>query len=61
MMIQKQVLMALAAWEMPIMEKIWLEAAISEKIDHVNEINLQHKLREERRNAGFGLWGKSSK
>ncbi len=53
--------MALAAWEMPIMEKIWLEAAISEKIDHVNEINLQHKLREERRNAGFGLWGKSSK
>lgn len=41
--------------------KIWLEAAINEKIDHVNEINLQHKLREERRNAGFGLWGKSSK
>jgi creatinine amidohydrolase len=40
--------------------KIWLEAAIAEKITHVNEIHLQHQLREERRNAGFGLWGKSS-
>lgn len=38
--------------------KIWLEAAITEKITHIDEINLQHKRREERRNAGFGLWGK---
>ena len=38
--------------------KIWLEAAIAEKITHVEEINVQHQLREERRNAGFGLWGK---
>lgn len=40
--------------------KIWLEAAIDEKISHIDEINLQHKLREERRNSGFGLWGKMS-
>ncbi|NMC12005.1 MAG: creatininase family protein, partial [Chloroflexi bacterium] len=40
--------------------KIWLEAAIAEKIIHIEEINLQHRLREERRNAGFGLWGKNN-
>lgn len=37
--------------------KIWLEAAISEKVSHVQEIHEQHRLREERRNSGFGLWG----
>lgn len=36
--------------------KIWLEAAIQEKIIHVREILNQHQLREERRVAGYGLW-----
>jgi creatinine amidohydrolase len=36
--------------------KIWLEAAISEKITHVIEIHEQQRRREERRKAGFGLW-----
>jgi creatinine amidohydrolase len=36
--------------------KIWLQAAIDEKVSHVHEINLQYKLREERRNRGYGLW-----
>ncbi len=34
----------------------WLEAAIREKITHVHEIQEQHQRREQRRNAGFGLW-----
>lgn len=38
--------------------KIWLEAAISEKLGHLKEINEQHSRREARRNSGFGLWGK---
>jgi len=37
--------------------RLWLEAAIAEKIDHVREILEQQRRREERRNAGFGLWG----
>ncbi len=37
--------------------KLWLEAAIGEKVAHVEEINEQHRRREERRNAGYGLWG----
>jgi len=37
--------------------KIWLEAAIAEKIEHVAEIHEQHRRREARRNGGFGLWG----
>lgn len=37
---------------------IWLEAAIAEKIQHIHEIHEQHRRREERRQAGFGLWGK---
>ncbi len=41
--------------------KIWLEAAIAEKIDHIKEINIQHQKREERRNVGFGLWGKNNR
>jgi creatinine amidohydrolase/Fe(II)-dependent formamide hydrolase-like protein len=41
--------------------KIWLEAAIEEKVAHIKEIHMQHQLREERRRAGFGLWGISNK
>jgi len=37
--------------------RLWLEAAIEEKASHVEEIHLQHELREKRRNAGYGLWG----
>jgi creatinine amidohydrolase len=40
--------------------KIWLQAAIAEKIAHVAEIHLQHQLREQRRNSGYGLWGKKT-
>lgn len=38
--------------------RLWLEAAIKEKADHVEQIHEQHERREERRNAGYGLWGK---
>jgi creatinine amidohydrolase len=38
--------------------KIWLQAAIEEKVSHISEIQLQHRLREERRNNGYGLWEK---
>lgn len=38
--------------------KIWLQAAIAEKVSHISEIHLQHRLREERRKSGYGLWGK---
>lgn len=37
--------------------RLWLEAAIAEKIVHVAEIHEQHRRREERREAGYGLWG----
>jgi creatinine amidohydrolase len=37
--------------------KIWLEAAIAEKVSHIGEIHLQYQLREERRKSGYGLWG----
>ena len=37
--------------------KIWLEAAINEKVIHVKEIHEQQNRRETRRNSGFGLWG----
>jgi creatinine amidohydrolase len=37
--------------------KIWLEAAIAEKLMHVKEIHEQYNRREERRKNGFGLWG----
>jgi len=37
--------------------QLWLEAAIDEKAAHVEEIHLQHEMREERRNSGYGLWG----
>jgi creatinine amidohydrolase len=38
--------------------KAWLEAAIEEKTRHIAEIHAQHTLREARRNAGYGEWGK---
>jgi creatinine amidohydrolase/Fe(II)-dependent formamide hydrolase-like protein len=40
--------------------RLWLEAAIEEKAQHVEEIHEQHERREARRNAGFGLWGVKS-
>ncbi len=36
--------------------KIWLDAAVAEKVTHVVEIHEQHARREARRQAGFGLW-----
>lgn len=38
--------------------RLWLEAAIEEKADHVNQIHEQHERREKRRKEGYGLWGK---
>jgi len=38
--------------------RLWLEAAIEEKADHVEQIHEQHERREKRRNEGYGLWGK---
>lgn len=38
--------------------RIWLEAAIAEKVAHVEEIHEQHTRREARRNSGYGLWGR---
>jgi creatinine amidohydrolase len=38
--------------------RLWLEAAIEEKADHVNQIQEQHERRERRRDDGYGLWGK---
>ena len=37
--------------------RLWLEAAIEEKADHVEQIHEQHERREQRRNEGYGLWG----
>ena len=37
--------------------KAWLQAAIDEKVAHVDEIHEQHRRREARRASGFGLWG----
>jgi creatinine amidohydrolase len=39
--------------------KIWLKAAIAEKVAHVDEIHEQFRRREERRQVGYGLWGKT--
>jgi creatinine amidohydrolase/Fe(II)-dependent formamide hydrolase-like protein len=36
--------------------RIWLDAAIEEKVGHVREINEQQRRREARRNAGYGRW-----
>ena len=38
--------------------RLWLDAAIQEKADHVEQIHEQHERREKRRNEGYGLWGK---
>jgi creatinine amidohydrolase len=38
--------------------RLWLQAAIQEKADHVEQIHEQHERREKRRNEGYGLWGK---
>lgn len=38
--------------------RLWLEAAVREKLDHVEQIHEQHERREERRKEGYGLWGK---
>jgi creatinine amidohydrolase len=38
--------------------RLWLEAAIEEKADHVEQIHEQHERREKRRNEAYGLWGK---
>jgi len=38
--------------------QIWLNAAIAEKVEHICEIHEQHRRREERRQAGYGNWGK---
>ena len=38
--------------------RLWLDAAIAEKAAHVREIHEQHRRREERRAAGYGMWGK---
>lgn len=37
--------------------RLWLEAAITEKVSHVEQIHEQHERREKRRNEGWGLWG----
>lgn len=37
--------------------RLWLEAAVAEKVQHVREIHEQHRRREARRKAGYGLWG----
>jgi creatinine amidohydrolase len=36
--------------------RIWLAAAVEEKVEQVREIHEQHRRREERRNAGYGRW-----
>lgn len=37
--------------------RLWLEAAIDEKVSHIREIHEQHNRREERRSKGYGRWG----
>ena len=39
--------------------KIWLNAAIQEKVAQIHEILEQQRRREERRSSGYGLWGES--
>jgi creatinine amidohydrolase len=39
--------------------RLWLAAAIEEKLGHVREIHEQHRRREARRNSGYGLWGRT--
>jgi creatinine amidohydrolase len=37
--------------------RLWLDVATAEKVAHIREIHEQHRRREERRVAGYGLWG----
>lgn len=37
--------------------RLWLEAAVKEKIDHIEQIHEQQERREKRRQSGYGLWG----
>lgn len=37
--------------------RLWLEAAVQEKVAHVREILEQHDRRQSRRSIGYGLWG----
>lgn len=39
--------------------QFWLEAAVAEKVVHIEEIHTQHERREQRRRQGYGLWGAS--
>jgi creatinine amidohydrolase len=39
--------------------KAWLEAAVLEKVAHVNEIHEQQDRREERRRQGWGRWSQN--
>lgn len=41
--------------------RLWMEAAVEEKVCHIEEIHEQHQRREARRKAGFGLWGQKSR
>jgi creatinine amidohydrolase len=41
--------------------RLWLEAAVKEKADHIEQIHEQHERREKRRNEGYGLWGRFKK
>jgi creatinine amidohydrolase len=41
--------------------RLWLDAAIAEKAAHVREIHEQYSRREERREAGYGLWGMTAR
>ncbi len=37
--------------------RVWLDAAVAEKVVHVTEIHQQLAMRKARRASGFGLWG----
>jgi creatinine amidohydrolase len=39
----------------------WLEAAVDEKTGHVTEILEQQQRREQRRDRGYGLWGRGQR
>ena len=39
--------------------RLWLEAAVAEKVGHVAEIHEQYRRRQARRQSGFGLWGET--
>ncbi len=41
--------------------RLWLAAAVAEKVSHVREIHEQQQRREERRRSGYGRWGKRAR